>query len=371
MKMLIVLLVIIIGGVGYLYTPQFGRLPQGEELKRIEASPHYKNGKFQNLEPTKLMTGEKGSFSAMLDYLLGKHLNTRPQFSIPAVKTDLQALPKDEDILVWFGHSSYFAQINGIKFLVDPVFSKRASPVPFSVVAFDGTNIYTPEDMPDIDYLIITHDHWDHLDYPTVTKLRAKVGKVITGLGVGAHLRRWGFSEEQIVEMDWQDKFTAENVEIFCLPARHFSGRGLVSDKSLWASYLLKIKDYKFYVGGDSGYGRHYQQIGQEFADIDVAVLEDGQYDKNWKEIHEAPEMVLQAARDLNAHKILPVHNSKFTISNHPWYEPLEKLAPHIDKEPYQIMTPMIGEKVNLRSNNQKFKLWWRDNLNIESQEKI
>lgn len=235
--MLIILLLLAAALVAFLHAPRFGRLPKGAELQRITASPHYKNGKFRNLEPTPLMTAQGGFFGGMIDYLLGRHPNTKPTLPIPALKTDLQHLNPAENVVIWFGHSSYFAQIDGVKFLVDPVFSKRASPVPFNVVAFAGTDIYRPEDMPEVDYLIITHDHWDHLDYPTVSKLRSKVGKVITGLGVGAHFRRWGFAEEQIVELDWNESFAAGKTEIFCLPARHFSGRGLISDKSLWASY--------------------------------------------------------------------------------------------------------------------------------------
>lgn len=362
MKMMLTVLLIAICGVGYLYTPQFGSLPTGEDLKRIEASPNYKDGRFQNLEPTTLMTTEGNSFAVMADYLMGKHPDTKPKGKIPSVKTDLQNLPRDENVLIWFGHSSYLAQINGVRILVDPVFSKRASPVPFSVVAFDGADIYAPEDMPEVDYLVISHDHWDHLDYPTVSKLQEKVGKVITGLGVGAHLRRWGFAREQVIEMDWNESQSLPNAEVTCLPARHFSGRGLSKDKSLWASYLFNIDGTKFYIGGDSGYGKHYKEIGDKFGGVDIAVLEDGQYDKNWSEIHERPEMVIAAANDLRAKKVLPVHNSKFTISNHPWYEPLEKLVPYIGKEPYQIMTPLIGEKIDLDNNNQQFKLWWREN---------
>ena len=355
-----IFLLIILVGIAYLYTPKFGALPKGKSLERIQKSSHYKLGKFRNLEPTRQMTGDISPLSIMSDYFFGSHPDTKPKHPVPAVKTDLNNLTADKNVLIWFGHSSYFAQLHGKKFLFDPVFSKTASPVPFNVVAFDGTDIYKPEDMPQIDYLIITHDHWDHLDYPTIKKLKPTIGKVITGLGNGAHFRRWGFDEAKIIELDWNEKFSAENLEIYCLPARHFSGRGLTADKSLWASYLIKSDDYKLYAGGDSGYGLHYKEIGDKFGQIDIALLDSGQYDKNWKYIHEQPHQVIQAARDLNTKNLLPVHNSKFTISNHLWYEPLEILSGFEDKENFQILTPKIGEPVNIDSAKYRFDKWWK-----------
>ena len=193
-----------------------------------------------------------------------------------------------------------------------------------------------------------------------IKKLKPTISKVITGLGNGAHFRRWGFDEAKIIELDWNEKFSAENLEIYCLPARHFSGRGLTADKSLWASYLIKSDDYKLYAGGDSGYGLHYKEIGDKFGQIDIALLDSGQYDKNWKYIHEQPHQVIQAARDLNTKNLLPVHNSKFTISNHPWYEPLEILSGFEDKENFQILTPKIGEPVNIDSAKYRFDKWWK-----------
>ncbi len=355
------LCLVIIAGTGYLQTPKFGRLPRGKELEAIKLSPNYKNGKFQNLVPTQQITGENGFLSVMADYLFGKHPNTKPDYRLPSLKTDLKKIAPDKNVLIWFGHSSYFIQLNGIRLLVDPVLSNTASPVPYNVVSFDGTDIYRPEDMPELDYIIITHDHWDHLDYPTMKKLKAQTKKVIAGLGVGAHLRRWGFKEEQIEEMDWNDKFAAKGFEIHCLPARHFSGRGLIANQSLWASFLLKFPDFKLYIGGDSGYGGHYKTIGGQFEKIDLALLDSGQYDQNWKFIHEMPEQVIQAAKDLNAAALMPVHNSRFTISNHAWNEPLERITELGKDENFRILTPMIGEEVELKNPKQRFRSWWKE----------
>ncbi len=174
----------------FINQPSFGRLPQGARLERIKRSPHYHDGQFNNLHPTQMMTSDEGRFGAMLSFLFRKTENLRPENAVPVIKTDLHKLKRDENVLIWFGHSSYFIQIDGKRFLVDPVFC-MASPVSFVNKPFKGTDVYKPEDMPDIDYLVITHDHWDHLDYRTVKSLKDRVGKVICGLGVGEHFEYW------------------------------------------------------------------------------------------------------------------------------------------------------------------------------------
>ena len=167
----------------FINQPSFGSLPQGARLERIKRSPHYRDGQFNNLHPTQMMTSDEGRFGAMLSFLFRKTENLRPENEVPVIKTDLHKLGRDENVLIWFGHSSYFIQVDGKRFLVDPVFC-MASPVSFVNKPFKGTDVYKPEDMPDIDYMVISHDHWDHLDYRTVKSLKDRVGKVICGLGV-------------------------------------------------------------------------------------------------------------------------------------------------------------------------------------------
>lgn len=344
----------------YLNLPMFGHLPDEISMAKIKKSPNCKNGKFSNLHATPQMTGKGGFFATMYDFYFGNHKDKIPDKALPAVKTDLKKLNKNEDLLVWFGHSSYYIQLHGVRYLVDPVFSNNASPIPHNVVPFEGTDIYSADDLPEIDYLIITHDHYDHLDYETVKKLRPKVKAVITGLGTGSHLRRWGYENNIIHEMDWNETFSTNDGEIVTLPARHFSGRSLFPNKSLWASYLINTPNYKIYLGGDSGYDDHYKTIGNKYKDIDLALLDAGQYDKNWRYIHAHPDEVLQAARDLGAKRIVPIHNSKFSICNHPWYEPLEKVTTRGENENFAVLTPKIGEVVRLSDKSQKFSRWWK-----------
>ncbi len=348
----------------YLNSPKFGTLPKGEDLERIEKSPNYKNGEFQNQYPTTHISEDASTTRAVLGLLFKRYPNTKPKKPIPTIKTDLQTLDKNKNLLIWFGHSSYLFQINGKRFLVDPVFSKRMSPVPFGGTAFKGTDIYTPADLPEIDYLIITHDHWDHLNYETVCALKSKVKKVICGLGVGAHLKHWKFDKNQIIELDWFETNKLEDeLTLYALPARHFSGRNLWSNnKSLWMSYLIDANGYKIYMGGDSGYDDHYKKIGETFGSIDIAMLECGQYDKSWKYVHEKPQETIKAAKDLNTKHLLAVHNSKFAISRHPWNEPLKYLSIMSADKPYKLLTPKIGQKVELKKDiDTKFEVWWND----------
>jgi hypothetical protein len=187
----------------YAQHPKFGKVPDGARLDTIKRSPNYSGDGFQNLIPTPVLVNDRSFVSGLVGYLFAKKDRSVPTLPIPSVKTDLQSLDRNMDVVVWLGHSSYFIQLGGKRILIDPVFSASAAPVPYVNKAFDGTNPYTAEDVPEIDYLLITHDHWDHLDYATVTALRARTKTVVCGLGVGAHLEFWGYDKEKIHEADW------------------------------------------------------------------------------------------------------------------------------------------------------------------------
>ncbi|MDR2938097.1 MAG: MBL fold metallo-hydrolase [Prevotellaceae bacterium] len=371
--LLLLLLSLLVTVVTCCSPKKFGSVPKGERKARILASPNYRNGQFQNLNPVPMLTvsdssstGKKKKGGGLLRmawrWVFAKEAaGVRPDTAMPTVKTDLHKLNPAEDLLVWFGHSSTFLQVDGKRILIDPVFSKAASPVFFANRAFKGTSIYSAKDMPNIDYLIISHDHWDHLDYPTVKKLKSKVSKIICPLGVGEHFERWGFDMSRVVEMDWNDSAQLDSVaEITCLPARHFSGRGLKNrNQSLWASFLVKTPNMKIYLSGDGGYDTHFAEVGARFGGVDLAILEDGQYNENWKYIHMMPEQVAQAGRDLQAKMVLPTHNSKYALAHHAWREPLNRVsAAHSGSS--TLLTPMIGELVSLRDSASTTKDWWK-----------
>jgi L-ascorbate metabolism protein UlaG (beta-lactamase superfamily) len=336
----------------------FGKISSGERLKRIEKSKNYRDGEFRNIHPTHLFTGNR--LRTFTEFLAGSKIARRPERPIQSVKTNLLNLDRKENVLIWFGHSSCFIQIDGKRILIDPVFSRTSSPFIFGLIPFDGTDIYNTDDIPEIDYLFITHDHWDHLDYETVTKLKPKIGKIICGLGVGSHFERWGFDVDKIIEMDWDENITLDNgVVAYCFSARHFSGRGFIRNKSLWASFLLRTPSMKIYISGDGGYDDRFSKIGEMFNGVDLAIMENGQYDKSWKYIHMNTEESFQAAKDLRAKRVVPVHIGKFCLSVHAWNSPLKKIYELGKKEKIEITIPVIGEKVDLNNNHQTFPAWW------------
>jgi L-ascorbate metabolism protein UlaG (beta-lactamase superfamily) len=346
----------------FIKLPMFGALASGERLERIKKSPQFKNGSFANINNTPDLTEGVSIPTVLWDFLTRGSDEKTPKNPIPSKKTDLSTIGLEENVLIWFGHSSYFIQLDGVRILVDPVFSGAASPISFTTPAFAGTDIYTVDEFPAIDYLIISHDHWDHLDYKTVMELKPKVGKVICGLGVGAHFERWGFPLEQLVELDWHDDLQlADSMKLTALPERHFSGRGFSRNKSLWCSYAIQSANFSIFIGGDSGYDNHFAEIGTAFGEFDLAILENGQYNKNWKYIHMMPEETILAAKDLNAKALMPVHSGKFALSMHAWYEPLTEVSALNKETGLPLVTPMIGEKVVLGEKFPNYEKWWEN----------
>lgn len=338
----------------------FGKAPSGERLKRIRQSPNFRNGSFQNQSFTPVMAEDARFYQVMFDGIFRRSKRNVPTAVLPTKKTNLMELDPAKNVMVWFGHSSYFMQIDGKKILVDPVFSGNASPFSFAVKSFKGSDVYSAEDMPDIDYLIITHDHWDHLDYKTVLKLKSKVGKVITGLGTGAHLEHWGFDPKMIVENDWNEQAVLDaGFTVTASSGRHFSGRRLKRNQSIWCSFVLQTPGKKIFIGGDSGYDTHFVKIGNDYGPFDLALLECGKYNKYWKYIHMMPEQTVQAAIDLKAKVLMPVHWAKFSLSLHAWDEPIERVTVEAERLKVPVLHPMIGELVNL-DNPEGTTNWWK-----------
>lgn len=352
------LLLLVVATVIFMRTEKFGKQPTGERLARIQQSPNYKDGAFENLSHTPAISEDANYTSLLLGFFFKRV--KKPTGTLPTIKTDLMALDPRENVIVWMGHSTYFMQLDGKKILVDPVLSGYASPLPFTTRAFNGSDVYTTDDIPPIDYLFITHDHWDHMDHTTLVKLRSKINTVICGLGNGAHLEHWGFDAALIHEEDWnQTILLDEGFTVYVTPARHFSGRGFKRNQSLWASYVLTTPTANIFIGGDSGYDTHFVDIGKTFGPFDVVLLENGQYDKQWKYIHMMPHEVIRAAEDLQARALLPVHSGKFTLGNHNWDEPLATITQLPKSNGLKLLTPMIGEAVLFKDSSQQFKKWW------------
>lgn len=343
----------------FLQSERFGRLPSGERLIRIEQSKNYSNQQFQNLSPTPALAEGVTYTQLMKEFIFGKSPDNRPKHPLTSQKTNLHALSPEENVIVWFGHSSYFVQVDGLKILVDPVFSGHASPFAFSAKSYTGADVYRVEDIPALDYLFISHDHWDHLDYHTVKALKSKVGKIITGLGTGEHLERWGYPLEQMAEKDWYEQEELKNGAVVTyVPGRHFSGRLFRRQPSLWGGFALKTAHFNLFLGGDSGYDAHFKYIGEHYGPFDWALLECGQYNKNWKYIHMMPEEIVQAAKDLQAKNLFPVHWAKFSLAQHAWNEPVKRARSEAEKQGQACFSPMIGEKLDLQHPSPS-TIWW------------
>ena len=363
-----IIITLVIGTFVFLQTDVFGQTATGNRLERIKKSPHFKDEKFNNAHFTPDLA-EGISYWDILKSYLKKAENKEPDFVLPSVKTNLKTLNSDNPQLVWFGHSSYLLRINGKTILVDPVFSGHASPVWFMIKNFEGSNVYSVEDMPEIDVLIISHNHYDHLDYKTVKALKPKVKHVVTSLGTGAYLEKWGYNPDIINELDWTESVTIDSVLNFTsTPARHFSGRGLKRNQAFWSSFVLKTPTHSIFIGGDSGYDTHFKAIGEQYGPFDLAILECGQYNYFWKYIHTMPEETALAATDLKARLLLPVHWAKFTLALHPWTEPIERVTKKAAELNQPIATPMIGEVVEISPpaspptprGGVYNKKWWR-----------
>lgn len=356
---LIITLVLIV--VTYIFMQQkpFGKLPSGKRLERVKQSHNYRDGSFKNLEKTEMLA-ENVSYYQMMKKYFGKGVDRQPSAALPTIKTDLNTLPSDKPVIVWFGHSSYLIKIHDKTILVDPVFSERTSPVQYiGMKAYAGTMAYCAGDMPEVDVVIITHDHYDHLDYNSILALKSKTKLFCTALGVGSHLEYWGIPASSIIEFDWWDhQILLPGIKLTSTPARHFSGRGFTRNKTLWSSFVLDASDHKIFIGGDSGYDSSFKKIGEKFGPFDIALLENGQYDPMWPYIHMMPEEVVQASLDLNANVLMPVHWSKYTLALHPWNEPVKRAITKATELNVTVTTPKIGEVIHIGENYPETH-WW------------
>lgn len=344
----------------FIQQKSFGKTPEGSRLERIKKSPNYKNGTFTNQTETPMMAEEASYFHLFKLYLFQEN-KTEPDTTLPSVKTDLKSFITDKPVLTWFGHSTLLIQIKGKNILVDPVLSKRASPVSYAGSKnYQGTDIYSVDDLPAIDFILITHDHYDHLDFETIDQLKSKTGKFYVPLGVGSHLEYWGVASDKIHEFDWWESETiSSEIQLIATPARHFSGRSITDrNKTLWTSYVIKTDEHSLYLGGDSGYDKHYKEIGEKYGPFDLVLLEAGQYHQYWPLIHMMPEETVQACVDLKGKVLLPIHWGKFTLALHTWDDPITRVVRKAKESEVKLSTPMIGEKIILDSVYPD-KSWW------------
>ncbi|MBN6066168.1 MBL fold metallo-hydrolase [Aggregatibacter actinomycetemcomitans] len=360
MKIFVVflLLVTLIAGAGfafYTFHPVFGGTPDEASMAKIRASKAFNGTEFVNLEPTELLTSDESPSILewgwkMLNPPEGKH----PVKPLPTVALDKSQIT--DGSVVWFGHSTVLFRTGGQTFITDPVFYK-ASPVPFTGKPFDMSHVPTVAELPDIDTVLISHDHYDHLDYRAIREIDAKTKRFIVPLGVKAHLQRWGIADDKITEMDWEEQTRAGNADITYVPARHFSGRTFERNKTLWGGYVVKSPDLSIYYSADSGYGKHFADIIAKYGPFDFAMIENGAYDKGWALIHETPEEAAKAAGEVGSSLVMPIHWGKFDLANHRWKDPIERFTRAAAEQNLRIATPKIGQVFQLAQPPQE--KWW------------
>lgn len=364
-KLIILALVIIVTGIILVRNnPSFGGKIEGKRLKRLLASPNFRKGRFMNPVPTVMNPSRSLMIRAILAFMRGDKRRS-PDGSIPNLPLEIEKISTGhQDNVTWLGHSTLLMRIDGITILTDPVFSKRVAPFTFTGPrAFEYDNPYGIDELPDIDILVITHDHYDHLDYKTILELKEndRVGHFITALGVGAHLNKWGIPEDKVTELDWWESTESNGIVFTATPARHFSGRGMGNRFStLWASFVMRGKSTNIFIGGDSGYYEGFKEIGKKFGPFDLTILECGQYGEAWPHIHMFPEQTVSAHSDLKGNLLLPVHWGKFSLSLHPWQEPIERLLREAVQTGISVTTPRIGETFSVGAAFPNSH-WWRE----------
>lgn len=360
--------VAVLGGVLYLsFSPQFGGRHGEDRLARYARSAQWRDGVFNNQVPTALIGfRDPGKLLPMLkDFFLLEVPDKEPAAPLPSRPVDPASL-RDRDTalerVTWFGHSSLLVEIDGKKLLFDPNFGATAAPLPFSPRRFPAAPVLGPGDLPDIDAVVISHDHFDHLDYPTLRRIAPRVGRFLVPLGVGAHLERWGIGPERVSELDWGDSATHAGITFICAPARHFSGRGMADQfRTLWASWVIKTGKRSLFNSGDSGYGPHFRAIGAAHGPFDIAFIECGQYDARWAAIHMTADEAVRAAGEVGARLMLPIHWGSFALAMHSWYDPVEKVTAEARKAGLAVTTPRLGEPVLLAGPHWPADAWWKE----------
>jgi L-ascorbate metabolism protein UlaG (beta-lactamase superfamily) len=351
-------ILIVTGSALFLYTaPQFGAGSEGKRLARVEASPHYENGTFVNAIYTSMDMSMASVVKTLEEFMTAK--NTRPTRPLPTdFVTDKTPISDSLAYITWFGHSAALLEMEGKRILLDPMFGPTASPVSFFGKRFDYTSPIDMDQFTNIDALVISHDHYDHLDYGSVLKLNPEVKHFFVPLGVGAHLERWGVDSAKITELDWWESAEVDGITYTPAPARHFSGRGISDrNKTLWASWMVKGKHTNIYFSGDSGYGPHFKEIGQRFGPFNLAMMECGQYNEKWKAIHMMPEQTMQAFLDVQGEVLMPIHWGAFDLSVHPWTESVERLNRANSTSAF-IATPAIGTRYPVDAHPPT-TAWW------------
>jgi L-ascorbate metabolism protein UlaG (beta-lactamase superfamily) len=312
----------------------------------VTRSPHFSDGKFHNTLPTPTLRPANARDGLLRQWHEQRH-NGQPGGPVPLAASQFPA-EAGELAVTWFGHASALLEVDGRRVLVDPVWSERVSPSP----TLGPTRLHPApvalEALPPVDVVVISHDHYDHLDLPTIRiLLRDSTAPFVVPIGIGGHLRTWGVPEDRIVELDWNDSTTVGDVTLTCTEARHFSGRFFARDTTLWASWVIAGPEHKVFFGGDTGYTPAFAGIGARFGPFDLTLLPVGAYNEAWQAIHMNPEEAVRAHGDLGGRVMLPIHWATFNLAFHRWAEPVERARAAAEHSGVRLVVPLPGQRID------------------------
>lgn len=352
-SILVFLAVVVLAVILFLnFWPSVGKLPdksmQEDYTRRTE---YFSDGSFSNQASDPVVTAESEEKSDRM----------KPKDKIPVVKSE--SVPDGEKgklYVTWLGHSSILVQMNGKNILIDPVFSKYSSPVSFAGVKRFSEVAIEPEDLPHLDAVLISHDHYDHLDYETIKKINDKTDRYIVPLGVESYLIGWGVDSEKITNMAWYEEIMLDDIKVVATPSKHYTGRNpLKRNASWWCGFYLNDDSHTLYYSGDGGYCDNFKEIKEKLGDIDLALMECGQYGKGWPWIHMFPEQTVQAVEDLDAKWFIPVHWGAYCICYNAWDDSVIRSIAESEKKGINEATPKIGERVDFDDIASYNEHWW------------
>jgi L-ascorbate metabolism protein UlaG (beta-lactamase superfamily) len=351
----IIIAIVILGTLFVNINPIFGgRISKEDKSDYEKRAENYVNGRF-------IYPSEYEIKNQFTDNPVSKKEKV-PKGIVPSANPSISKTSKEEFAVTWFGHSSLLIQMNGMNILIDPMFSERSSPISFMGPKRFSKPPIKIEELPEIDIVIISHDHYDHLDMKSIKELDSKVSKYIVPLGVNKHLERWNIDKSKIQDMAWWEEFEVDGLTIACTPARHFSNRkGFNINRTLYASWVLKNENYQVYESGDGGFGGHFKEIRERYGDFDIAIMENGQYNMKWHSSHMFPEEAAETAKILGAKKAMPIHWGAFVLSDHGWDDSVERFVKASEKLDTEVITPKIGETVYLDKYLNYQEKWWQD----------
>lgn len=340
---------------------QFGGPITKRERRRLRKSNNFNGKQFENLEETSMDINPR-TLPGLLKKQFTNTESRTPKEKLPIRPFDKEAFLAESNTVkfIWYGHAVLLFRIDGKTILFDPMFGEDASPIaPIRTERFSTGTLNILRQLPEMDIVLLSHDHYDHLDKDSIKILSGKTKQFIVPIGVARTLRYWGVARTKIQELDWYESALIDYLEIHFTPSRHFSGRGLRDkQKSLWGGYVLKTEKQKIYITGDGGYGKHFHTVAEKYGPFDFCFAECGQYNEEWHQIHMYPEEAVQAVQDAGAHTVMPIHWGSFKLAMHPWKEPVERFISEADKKQVNYCVPRLGEIVEI-GQSYPTQSWW------------